>query len=236
MMSRRTNSALSRSSSGLSWTRGNVESSRMGRVNTDSRLPNGAREAQAESPSRVDVSRVIGVLDGARADRSGDLLDAVTDAARRAEAPQLLDAIEGDAIRSRIGRGRVDAHTDSRDVRLELLFQVAELVVLEVVPHVQDRRSLWKRRGHREHERPRDVGHVYERAPLAPAEDRDASGADGLHREQIDDEVEAHARRESIDRSEAEDHRVERSGAVKLEETLLGVPSGLRVEGERFDG
>src|SRR5882672_12615274 len=84
-------------------------------------------------PSRVVVHAVLGVLDDAGAHGPRDLLDPVPDALRGAESPLPLDPVEANPIGSPVLLLQFDRDAHARHVRLQLLLEVAQLIVLEIV-------------------------------------------------------------------------------------------------------
>src|SRR2546426_2023149 len=236
MMSRRTKRARSCSSCIFISRRGMRILSKESRSKPNpATLPDGASRPQPDSRSRVVVPSLAGIGDHPGAHGARDLLDPVADAPRGAEPPFPLDPVEADPVGPRILFLGLDRDAHPRHVRLELLLQIPELIVLEVVAEVQDGRALrWKRLIERQDDPPRDVRDVDEGAPLRSAENRDRTFADGLLREEIDREVEAHPGREPVDGAETENHRLEAGVPGNLENPLLGVPAGLGIEGERL--
>src|SRR6185436_11476836 len=209
-MSRRTKSARSRSSSRLSCNRGKEYlpwSRHQDWIDPNPRWHRA--QACTAAPSGVHVPPVLGIRNGARLERVGDLLDSIADAPAGAESPQPLDLVERNPVGPRIARLGHDLDLDAGDARLELLPEIEELIVFEVVPHVQNRRAGWHRFGHPHLERPRDVAHVHEGAPLLAAEDRDLPAPDRVECEEVHDEVEPHAWREAVHGPEAEEHGLE---------------------------
>src|SRR2546426_10016964 len=210
MMSRRTKRARSLSSCKVISSRGMRLSTWLRCERSASTLPDRSSSTQPDSRSRIVVSAFPRVGDHPRAYRARDLLDPITDALTRPESPLPLDPVEAYPVGAPVFLLGINRHPHPGDVRLELFFQVAKLVVLEVVSEVQDRRRIAGQRFLDRHDDPaRDIRHMYEGSPLCAAEDLNRPFAYGLLGEKVHREIEPHAWGEPVDRAEAEDDGLE---------------------------
>src|SRR5467141_1013017 len=173
-------------------------------------------------PSGVVVASLAGIGDHPGADRARDLLDAVPDATRGAEAPLPLDSIEAHPVGPAVLLLGLNDHAHAGHMGLQLFLEIEQLVVLEVVAEIQDRgRVSGQRSGEGQDDAPRDVRNVDEGAPLRAPEDRDRPLAHRLLRQEIHGKVEPHPGRDSVHGAEAEYHGLEARIARQLEDPLL---------------
>ena len=103
-------------------------------------------------------------------------------------------------------------------------------MVQGIAPDVEDLPGYGpRRRLDRGDEGARDVAAMHVGAPLIAAEDRDLAVHHGAHRQRVDDEVEAHARRQPEHGREAKHDRLQVAGPV--EDDVLAQHPRLGIEG-----